>query len=70
MSVGGKAIGIPGELRGLWAAHQMGGRLPWRQVVLPAARLAKEGFIVGTHFADAIREIWERNYTDEFSVMK
>ncbi len=37
------APGVPGTVRGLAMAHQKYGRLPWRDVVRPAAELA-EGF--------------------------
>ena len=43
---GGKAVGVPGEARGLAALHQRFGRLPWQRVVAPAHRLAEEGFEV------------------------
>ena len=38
------APGVPGTVRGLALAHRKFGRLPWKQVVMPAVRLAKEGF--------------------------
>ena len=38
------SIGVPGTVAGLYLAHQKLGRLPWREVVEPAVRLAEEGF--------------------------
>lgn len=35
-----------GELRGMQRAHSLYGRLSWSSLVLPAARLATEGFVV------------------------
>jgi len=43
---GGLAAAVPGELRGLEAAHVKFGKLPWRQVVEPAAKVAKDGYPV------------------------
>jgi gamma-glutamyltranspeptidase/glutathione hydrolase len=44
---GPKAAGVPGELAGLWALHHKHGKLPWKRVVAPALRLARDGFPVG-----------------------
>ncbi|KAK2051965.1 gamma-glutamyltransferase 1 [Colletotrichum caudatum] len=43
---GGLASGVPGELRGLEYLHKHYGKLPWSEVVMPAARLARRGFRV------------------------
>lgn len=48
---GGLAVGVPGEVAGLWEAHRRFGRLPWRRLVAPAARLAREGFPASEHLA-------------------
>jgi len=43
-AVGGRAVGTPGVLRLLEAAHRQHGRLPWAQLFEPAIRLAEGGF--------------------------
>ncbi|MDR2153693.1 MAG: gamma-glutamyltransferase family protein [Burkholderiaceae bacterium] len=45
-AVGGRAVGVPGVVRMLQAAHQVHGRLPWAQLIQPAIRLAERGFSV------------------------
>ncbi len=55
-----KMVGVPGTVRGLALAHQKYGRLPWRQLVLPAASLAKEGFEVDSELASSINRVLER----------
>lgn len=44
--IGAKAAGVPGTVAGFWAAHQRYGRLPWKDLVTPAIKLAEEGFVV------------------------
>ncbi|GKU21143.1 unnamed protein product [Fusarium langsethiae] len=41
---GGKASGVPGELRGLQHLHEKYGSLPWSQLVQPAIKVARYGF--------------------------
>src|SRR5690606_11669791 len=49
------ASGVPGSVAGLWEAHQRFGSKPWAELLAPAIRLAREGFIVDEHFSAAIR---------------
>jgi gamma-glutamyltranspeptidase/glutathione hydrolase len=44
--VGGRAVGTPGALRLLEAAHKQHGKLPWARLFQPAIRLAENGFAV------------------------
>jgi gamma-glutamyltranspeptidase/glutathione hydrolase len=44
--IGHKAVGVPGTVAGFRAAHQRYGTLPWKDLVMPAVRLAEEGFVV------------------------
>jgi gamma-glutamyltranspeptidase/glutathione hydrolase len=52
-----KAVGVPGTVRGLALAHQQFGKLPWEQVVMPAAELAETGFIVNEWLAHSTNDV-------------
>lgn len=45
-AVGGRAVGVPGLLKMLEAAHRAHGRLPWAVLLVPAIELAEQGFAV------------------------
>ena len=52
------APGVPGTVRGLALAHRKYGRLPWRQVVMPAVELASKGFPLDSSLARGLnREV-------------
>ena len=46
-TLGYLACGVPGSVAGLWAAHLNYGTMPWADLLEPAYRLAKEGFVIG-----------------------
>jgi gamma-glutamyltranspeptidase/glutathione hydrolase len=39
----GRAVGVPGTLPALWAAHLAAGKLPWASLFAPAIALAEQG---------------------------
>jgi gamma-glutamyltranspeptidase/glutathione hydrolase len=47
LDVGPGSVAIPGTLRALELAHRRFGRVPWPEVVEPAAVLARKGFRIG-----------------------
>jgi gamma-glutamyltranspeptidase/glutathione hydrolase len=51
---GAQAAAIPGTVRGLGLAHFHFGTLSWPDLVLPAARLAREGFPISADLAGSL----------------
>src|ERR1700752_3770716 len=45
------APGVPGTVRGLALAHKKFGRLPWKDLVMPAVQLAEDGFVMSAGLA-------------------
>ena len=43
---GATAVAVPGVVAGMGLVHTEYGRLPWKDLVVPAVRLAKEGLLV------------------------
>lgn len=37
----GSYVGVPGVLRGLAMAHELHGKLPWMDIVMPAVHIAR-----------------------------
>ncbi|HEY8849178.1 MAG TPA: gamma-glutamyltransferase [Thermoanaerobaculia bacterium] len=52
--VGYKAIAVPGTVAGLAFAHKRYGKLPWRDLVEPARKLAAEGFTVSQYVSRSL----------------
>jgi len=53
---GALAVGVPGSVAGLYAAHEKFGALKWRDVVQPALALADTGFIADAAFVEDLRD--------------
>ncbi len=51
---GGRAVGVPGLLRMLEAAHREHGRLPWARLMEPTIRLAEAGFPISPRLSATI----------------
>lgn len=62
---GGLASGVPGELRGLAHLHDGYGSLPWKDLVLPAVKVARDGVPVT---ADLIRYMDSATSSNNFLV--
>ncbi|XP_066914328.1 glutathione hydrolase 1 proenzyme-like [Clytia hemisphaerica] len=53
--VGGAAVGVPGELRGLKKAHEKYGKLTWAELIQPSIDLAEEGTVIGKHMGKYLK---------------
>jgi gamma-glutamyltranspeptidase/glutathione hydrolase len=52
-----KAAGVPGTVRGLALAHAKFGKLPWKDVVMPAVKLAEDGFALDGYLAGSLSSL-------------
>jgi gamma-glutamyltranspeptidase/glutathione hydrolase len=49
--------GTPGTVRGLALAHKNYGKLPWKDVVMPAVKLAEDGFAIEAYTANSLNSL-------------
>ncbi|CAA2933340.1 gamma-glutamyltranspeptidase 3 [Olea europaea subsp. europaea] len=61
---GALSMGVPGEVAGLYMAWLKYGRLPWKTLVQPAIKFAKQGFKVAPYLGSAIAKNEELVMTD------
>jgi gamma-glutamyltranspeptidase/glutathione hydrolase len=52
-----RTVGVPGTVRGLELAHKRFGKLPWKDVVQPAVKLAADGFKIDAYLAKSLNGI-------------
>tara|TARA_B100000242_G_scaffold83185_1_gene55422 strand:- start:152 stop:1864 length:1713 start_codon:yes stop_codon:yes gene_type:complete len=52
--------GVPGTVKGLYIAHQKFGLLPWKRLISPALKLARDGFIVTETLAKSLESNKEK----------
>ena len=63
------AAGVPGTVRGLGLAHSKYGKLPWADLVQPAAQLAREGFVITETLARSLNgQLFPRGLVDPTTV--
>lgn len=53
--VGHLAAGVPGTVAGFYEAHKRFGKLPWKDLVEPAVKLASDGFALSYELARSLR---------------
>jgi gamma-glutamyltranspeptidase/glutathione hydrolase len=53
--VGWRSSGVPGSVAGFELAHKKFGTKPWAQLLAPAVKLARDGFVVDDYFAAQLK---------------
>lgn len=66
--IGILSSGVPGTVAGMWLAHEKYGTLPWKDLVDPAVKLAKEGFVMPEKLAGYIGRYSKRLKEKGFEV--
>jgi gamma-glutamyltranspeptidase / glutathione hydrolase len=57
-SIGGASVGVPGVPAGCGELHRRWGRLPWPEVVAPAAMLARSGVVLPAAHARTLAAVY------------
>jgi gamma-glutamyltranspeptidase/glutathione hydrolase len=52
-----RVVGVPGTVRGMELAHKKFGKLPWKDVVMPAVKLAEDGFAMSEGLACSLNNV-------------
>ena len=68
-ALGGQSVGVPGTLETLYRLHKDFGLLPWKSVIEPVVRFAKEGFIPSKRLIESLKKekfIWENLSNNHF----
>jgi gamma-glutamyltranspeptidase/glutathione hydrolase len=60
-----QAAGVPGTVRGLELAHKNYGKLPWKDLIAPAIKLADEGFDLDAPMVKSLDEVVKRKGGNE-----
>ncbi|MBI3409409.1 MAG: gamma-glutamyltransferase [Planctomycetes bacterium] len=53
---GHRVVGVPGTVGGMALAHERFGTLPWKTLLLPAVKLAEDGFVLDAHHARSLNK--------------
>ncbi len=54
---GHRVVGVPGTVRGMELAHKRFGKLPWKDLIEPAVRLAEKGFSLDAQLASSLNSV-------------
>jgi gamma-glutamyltranspeptidase/glutathione hydrolase len=58
-------VGTPGTVRGLALAHRRFGKLPWKDLVTPAVKLASDGFVIDAPLAASLNGVLRQSQSRE-----
>lgn len=59
-----KIVGVPGTVRGMELAHREFGSVPWKELVMPAVALARDGFVVNEELAAEFNRVLSSEPTE------
>jgi gamma-glutamyltranspeptidase / glutathione hydrolase len=62
-----RRVGVPGTVSGLALAHSRHGRLPWRDLVMPAVELARDGFELDAAVAAELNKVLVKSDKSQFA---
>lgn len=60
-----KIVGVPGTVQGMATAHERFGSLEWKQLVMPAIQLARDGFVIDEALARSVNGVLGRDIREE-----
>uniref|UniRef100_H2YEV7 Glutathione hydrolase n=1 Tax=Ciona savignyi TaxID=51511 RepID=H2YEV7_CIOSA len=66
--LGTLAVAVPGEIAGLWEAHQSHGKLPWERLFQPSIDMAENGYFINDALARAIDSSQEYIHNRTFNL--
>ncbi len=69
-TIGYRAIGVPGSIAGLVYAQKHWGKLTLKQVMEPAVRLARDGFVLDYEEARAFRDSQLAQFPDSYRIFQ
>jgi gamma-glutamyltranspeptidase/glutathione hydrolase len=65
-----KIVGVPGTVRGMELAHRRFGKLPWKDLIMPAVRLAGEGFVLDEQLAGDLNRLLADKASQPFDELR
>ncbi|MBU6140596.1 MAG: gamma-glutamyltransferase [Proteobacteria bacterium] len=54
--IGGLSVGTPGALYALQSAHKKYGKLPWKDLFVPAIKIARDGFVLNKRIHSTLKK--------------
>lgn len=54
------STGVPGTVYGMWEVHKRFGSMAWSELLNPAIKLAKDGFVISPFMADALNKRYKK----------
>jgi gamma-glutamyltranspeptidase/glutathione hydrolase len=65
-----RRVGVPGTVRGLALAHKKFGKRPWKELLAPAVRLARDGFRLDAVTAASLNRLVKKSAGDAHAELR